>query len=86
MRKKLLSLVFALLLCAIPPLAGPHAFLGYAKSAAPPRAPTVPNKRHSTCEQECQSYCHVGSSGAIRQFVCQNKCFVKCRSHRSEER
>lgn len=27
MRKKLLSLVFALLLCAIPPLAGPHAFL-----------------------------------------------------------
>jgi len=42
-----------------------------------------PGKRHATCNEECvNSYCHVGS----RQFVCQNECFAKCRSQRSEHK
>ena len=45
---------------------------------------TAPNKRHSTCEEECQSYCHASSSS--RQLMCQKECFIRCRVQRSEQK
>jgi hypothetical protein len=45
-----------------------------------------PNQGRATCEQECLSFCHVGSGASSRQFVCQSQCFAKCYSHRAEQK
>jgi hypothetical protein len=54
--------------------------------AMPLALAAAPNKRHATCEEECQTSCHASLAGSRRQLVCEHECWSKCYSHRAEHK
>ena len=54
--------------------------------AMPLALAAAPNKRHATCEEECQTFCRVSLAGSRRQFVCELECRSKCYSQRAEHK